>query len=89
MVVAVDELGVGHFKRIHKGEALSEGEMLMQYRVRKGRVRFATNAFFFQEGRAQLFEAAEYGEFRVDASGELLLTGMRDKDLSLIGQDIP
>jgi hypothetical protein len=44
--------------------------------MRDGRPKFATNAFFFQEGDAGLYEAARYGEFRVD-DGELLLTGLR------------
>jgi uncharacterized membrane-anchored protein len=52
--------------------------------MRDGRPKFATNAFFFQEGDAGLYEAARYGEFRVD-DGELLLTGLRGRALERLG----
>jgi len=53
--------------------------------MRDGRPKFATNAFFFQEGDAGLYEAARYGEFRVDDDGELLLTGLRGRALERLG----
>lgn len=80
-VLAVDERGVGSFVRLHQDEPLAENEMLLRYRVRNDEVKLATNAFFFQEGQAGLFEAARYGEFRVDADGEAILTGLRDAEL--------
>jgi uncharacterized membrane-anchored protein len=33
--------------------------------------------------------AARYGEFRVDAGGEALLTGLRDKELQRLGSAEP
>ena len=39
------------------------------------------DAFFFQEGTAKRYAAARYGAFRVAPDGELLLTGVRGKDL--------
>ena len=39
------------------------------------------DAFFFQEGTADVYTQARYGEFRVGEDGELLLVGVRDKDL--------
>lgn len=50
-----------------------------------GRVKFATNAFFFQEGHAKYYAGARYGEFRVAPSGELLLTHLRDEKLERLG----
>lgn len=82
VVVGIDNRGVGSFKRIHANQPLSDGEMLLRFRVRNGDVKFATNAFFFQEGHAQRYEAARYGQFRVDDAGELLLASMYDKDLN-------
>lgn len=38
--------------------------------------KFATNAFFFQEGHTSVYQRARYGQFRVDEKGELLLTSM-------------
>jgi uncharacterized membrane-anchored protein len=53
----------------------------MRYRVRAGNPKFATNAFFFEEGSAERYAPAQYGELRVDAAGEAILTGLRDADL--------
>jgi uncharacterized membrane-anchored protein len=49
--------------------------------VRAGRPKFGTNAFFFEEGTADRYADARYGEIRVDAEGEAILTGLRDRDL--------
>ena len=76
-VVVLDQRGVASFKRL----ALSDSELLLRYRVRNNAVKFATNAFFFQEGTAQVYTSARFGQFRVDNSGELLLAGMYDKYL--------
>lgn len=81
IVAAVDERGVATYRRLHDGTPVASGEVLLRYRVRNGEIKFATNAFFFQEGTGQRYEAARYGELRVAADGELLLTGLRDKDL--------
>ncbi|MCE2596917.1 GDYXXLXY domain-containing protein [Motilimonas cestriensis] len=59
---------------------LPENELLLQVRLR-GQVKLATNAFFFQEGQGERFEAAQYGEFRVNEQGELLLDALLDQDL--------
>ncbi|MES3013030.1 MAG: GDYXXLXY domain-containing protein [Pseudomonadota bacterium] len=56
--------------------------MRLRYRIRDGRVWLGTNAFFFEEGTAERFTGARYGEFRVDrASGEAVLVGLRDAAL--------
>lgn len=89
VVVSLDQKLIASFVRIHQDEALSEGEMLLDYRVRDGAVKFATNAFFFQEGHAKTYESAQYGEFRVDDEGELLLVAMRDIELNKLVAKIP
>ncbi len=90
-VVKIDEKNIATFKAIYKDQVLAENEILMRYRVRNGAVKFATNAFFFQEGHAQYYEPARYGQFRVDDKGELLLAAMYDKDLKKleVPVDIP
>ncbi len=80
-VVKLDARNIATFSHIHGGRPLEENEILMRYRVRNGAVRFATNAYFFQEGTGQYFQPALYGQFRVDDDGELLLVAMYDKDL--------
>ena len=85
IVVRVDARGVASFVRKDAGQPLAANEVLMRYRVRGGDVKFATNAFFFQEGHAQYYERARYGEFRLAADGELLLTAMRGEKLERLG----
>ncbi|MBI1422117.1 MAG: hypothetical protein GC149_01540 [Gammaproteobacteria bacterium] len=84
-VVALDERNIATFKSIYHGQALAKNDILMRYRVRNGAVRFATNAYFFQEGTAGKYQTARYGQFRVADDGELLLVAMYDKDLKKLG----
>lgn len=54
----------------------------IRYRARNGRVWLGTNAYFFEEGTADRFAGARYGEFRLDrGSGEAVLTGLRGPNL--------
>ncbi len=86
-VVSLDDRKVGSFKFLYDNQILSDNEVLMRYRVRNGAVKFATNAFFFQEGHGHYYEPARYGQFRVDDKGELLLVAMYSKDLKKLGPD--
>lgn len=88
VVVSLNEKNIGSFKGLHKDKALSKNEILMRYRVRNGEVKFATNAFFFQEGHGKFYQPALYGQFRVDNKGELLLASMHDKDLKKLEADL-
>ena len=82
VAVELDEKGVANFKRLYiAGTPLAENELRLKFRVRNGAVKFATNAFFFEEGQGPTFQPARYGQFRVNDSGELLLAGMYDKNL--------
>jgi uncharacterized membrane-anchored protein len=78
IVVGLDGRGVGHFRRFADERPLAPGEIILRYRVRGGQPRLATDAYFFEEGRASAFATAAYGEFRVAPDGEMLLTGLRD-----------
>ena len=81
MVVRLDDRGVAEFIRAHDGSALGPDELLLQYRRRSGRVRVGSDAFFFQEGHAERYAGAKYGELRVDDSGGSVLVGLRDEAL--------
>ncbi len=85
IVLSIDERGVGTYTRLDDGTPLATNEVVLRYRIRERRVKFATNAFFFQEGHAMDYAKARYGEFRVADSGECILTGMRDENLELLG----
>jgi uncharacterized membrane-anchored protein len=81
MVAGLDPSSIATYRRLDDGTPLAQNEILLRYRVREGQIKFATNAFFFQEGTAKRYEEARYGEFRVAPDGELLLTGLRGKEL--------
>jgi uncharacterized membrane-anchored protein len=85
IVLQLDERGVAKFRRLDDGTPLAADELRVRYRVRADQVKFATNAFFFQEGHAKYYERARYGEFRVAPDGECLLTGMRGEKLERLG----
>ena len=83
IVVALDNKKRASYQRLYTEETkLAENELKIRYRVRNGHIKFATNAFFFQEGTAKVYEKAKYGQFRVDGNGELLLAALFDKDLN-------
>ena len=55
----------------------------IRYRVRNGSVWLGTNAYFFEEGTANRYTGARYGEFRIDrSSGEAVLVGLADQSLN-------
>lgn len=87
VIVTLDKDRVARFVSLDQGKALAEDEMRLFYRVRQGNVKFASNAFFFEEGHGEQYEAAEYGEFRVDENGELLLVAMRGQSFNQLGSD--
>ena len=90
VIVTLDENNVGTFTRLVNviPSDLAANEMALYYRVRNNELKLATNAFFFQEGHAEAFEVAEYGLFRVNDSGEPLLTDMVDGVFKVIKPEV-
>ncbi|MFB1010325.1 MAG: GDYXXLXY domain-containing protein, partial [Thiopseudomonas sp.] len=85
-VIKLNAQGVARLVRLDDGQPLQDGERLLQFRYREHRVQFATNAFFFQEGTGERYEAARYGLFRVSDDGKPLLTHLLDAEQTIIGQ---
>lgn len=90
VIVAVDNNNVGQFSRLVDAmpDHLNANERAIYYRLRNGALKLATNAFFFQEGHSEAFEAAEYGLFRLNDKGEPLLTGMVDENFIVINPEV-
>ena len=86
VIVALDQHNVGQFVRLaaNQSKNLASNEIAIYYRIRNGTMQLATNAFFFQEGHGEAFEAAEYGLFRVNDNGEPLLTNLVDDNFKVI-----
>lgn len=87
VIVSIDSNRVGRFVRLadnHDHTQLAADETAIHYRARNGSIKVATNTFFFQEGHAEAFEAAEYGLFRVNDQGEPLLTNLVNETFEVI-----
>jgi len=79
LVLRPDANGVGQLVRPYApGEALAPGELKLRYRRRQSQMRLGAEAFYFEEGDAELYRSAAYGELRVASSGESVLVGLRD-----------
>lgn len=88
LVVSVDEHGVGQFVRIDDGRELGERELRIEYRLREGwngRMRIGAESFLFEEGTAERYQAARFGELVVAEGGQVVLVGLRDGDLRPLG----
>jgi uncharacterized membrane-anchored protein len=81
LVLQLDKDGAGTFVRLENGMPLNRDEQLLVYRKRKS-LRIGAESFFFEEGSASRFERGVFGELKVDASGNSVLVGLRDKDLN-------
>ena len=85
MVVKLDARGVANGVRLHQEDAaLAVDEMLIELTPKEGRWVMVTDAWFFKEGDAALWQTAKFGEFRVLPDGRALLVGMADADLKAI-----
>ncbi|GAA3961409.1 GDYXXLXY domain-containing protein [Allohahella marinimesophila] len=90
LIVRLDDRQVASFHRLQdfvpdvvgdSAVTTRADEVQLQYRIRRGQVEFATDAFFFQEGQDTPYEAARYGQFRLGEDGTLILTGLHGTEL--------
>lgn len=85
LVITLDENNVAGLVRIDDGTPLAPDERLLKYYFHEWRVDLGAPSFFFQEGTADLYQTAEYGELRVDAQGNSVLVGLRNSDFEQLG----
>jgi uncharacterized membrane-anchored protein len=86
IVVKLDEQKVASFVMLYNGSSLNKNEHLLFYRNR-GRLRIGAESFFFQEGDAEVYSKARYGELKVDQSGASVLIGLRGDNFSRLEKD--
>ena len=85
LILRRDEAQRARFVRVQPSSQPRAGdELALRYRVRGGRVRIVSNAWFFPEGQAARYEPARYGELRVGDNGEALLVALRDQQLQAL-----
>ena len=81
VVVTATPEGVGEFTRIDDGSELTADEFMLRFTNISRRPALVPNSFFFQEGDAQAFEAAQYALFYFDdARGDYVLRGLADEN---------
>ncbi len=85
IVVSLDKDNVATFVRLHDDTPLRDGEHLLLYRNRGG-LRLGAESFMFQEGDANLYAKAKFGELKVDPSGASVLVGLRDENRTPLGR---
>lgn len=88
-VVELDDLGEASFLMLYDGQTLNDDQHLLRFRKRGDSVRIASDAFFFEEGQADLYARAAFGELRVAYDGEAVLIGLRDQDGMRLGEPLP
>lgn len=86
LVVRLDENDVASVLKFYNGERLKDDEYLLFFRNRGG-LRLGAESFLFQEGQAELYSAAQYGELKVDDSGASVLIGLRDQNFKPLGRE--
>lgn len=85
VVAKLDARGVAEVLRVaQSGEALAAGELLLPLKYMQREWVLVTDAFFFPEGQGEVFNAAQFGEFRALPDGRALLVGLADKSLQPI-----
>ncbi|MDX2027182.1 MAG: GDYXXLXY domain-containing protein [Alphaproteobacteria bacterium] len=84
MVIAPDDRGIARFVHFYGGESLQPGVRLLHYHEEYGGVRIVPDSFMFQEGQAELYRNAKYGEFKFDSAGHYILVGLADEKLQRI-----
>ncbi|MNF67434.1 hypothetical protein D3C85_362610 [compost metagenome] len=85
LVIRLDEHQVAHWVADGNPEAPTRDQRLLQVRRQHNQWWIGPDAFFFEEGSGAQYEAARYGEFRLQADGKTLLVGLRDEAFNPIG----
>ena len=87
VIVSLNEQHIGEVQGVvsELPATIAANQWPLRYRIRAGELRFATNAFFFQEGHADDYAQARYGEFKVSNDGEMLLANLRGQHLEVLG----
>jgi len=86
LVLRDDELGVARYVRTGEALPLEPGEYRVRCRRGYNGLSIAGDAYFFQEGTAQVYARARYGELKVGPDGEAVLVGLRGPDRQPLGK---
>ena len=85
--LSLSEQGIASLHSLSNDLPSQDAVIGLLLRQRDGIVSVGPNGFFFAEGTAAVYEAARYGQFKVDSNGKALLTGLLDENLQLLGEN--
>lgn len=90
IVLWIDANNVGQFSRIvtDVNTPLDNNEILLKYHKAGSRIVIGAESFFFEEGQGRTFNNARYGEIRIGDKGDIVLFGLRDENLNLLGETL-
>ena len=86
LVIRLDAHQVATLVADGKPDRLTSDERLLQVHQSERQWQIGPDAYFFEEGTGDQYQAARYGEFRLQADGKTLLVGLRDEAYQPIGQ---
>ena len=88
IVIELSGQGEAGFIALYTGQALMQNQRLLRFRKRGPSVRFASDAFFIEEGQWDVYMQARFGELKVSTAGEAVLVGLRDENRERMGQPL-
>lgn len=85
-VLDLDSNHVATIVRLQKQSIpLEENRHLIKYKIKSyDRLIIGADSYFFEEGKGERFQNAQYGGFMVDKEGNTILTGLYDNQFKLI-----
>ena len=85
---SLSDQGIANLHSLSNDLPQQQGLIGVLLRQRDGIYSVGPNGFFFAEGTAAAYEAARYGQFKVDSNGKALLTALLDEELQLLGENL-
>lgn len=85
-IVKLDVESVATYARLDDGTPLATNEVRLKYKLldESGAIRLGAESFFFEEGQADVYDAARYGVLHVDVAGNSVLVGLADEEKVLL-----
>ncbi|MCZ6854227.1 MAG: GDYXXLXY domain-containing protein [Gammaproteobacteria bacterium] len=87
-IIELDKHNEATFVALYDGQPLEPGQHLLRYRKRGESVRLGSDAYFFEEGTGEDYSSARFGEIRLNAKGDSVLTGLRDESGEPLGRSL-
>jgi uncharacterized membrane-anchored protein len=86
LIVKRDKRQIGRLVKVGSNIASLPAEHYgLPFHKNAGQIHLQSEGFFFQEGQAEEYQKARYGELRVAPDGESSLVGLRDGQLKRLG----